>query len=350
MCSDISTAADFVMRINRQASKAVVEILRTGAILNEAKSQLAHGTFERMFEDHPDRMDQYIRMSARYARTFMKIAASNAIKNNSEKLAPNVKVLAELSRLPEEEANELISSGAITKATSAKCAKATIAKRNPSSDFKTTSDPQEKNRNPSESKSEPEVEFTKAVQLPKPIAKRLNDISELLEKAIKNDKFDAASAEGKLDILINQLKDPSSVTCESIDISTFPKTWKEKYDIALRKALREFQNKFDEAVSFRSKELIDAHMLPAWKRKIDYAETMQRNYQPDTRALTPDEYKKILICLHPDRVTDEGLKVQYTDAFNIFKGKKMKLVLLEPPTEQSPPLPSLFDEIIKMNK
>jgi hypothetical protein len=35
-------------------------------------------------------------------------------------------------------------------------------------------------------------------------------------------------------------------------------------------------------------------------------------------VLTGDEYRKILACLHPDRVADETMKKLYTEAFAIF--------------------------------
>ena len=136
----------------------------------------------------------------------------------------------------------------------------------------------------------------------------------------------------------------------NIDPSTLPATWKEKYDIALRKALKELQVKFDQAVSDRSKELINKHMLPGWKKKIDYAEKMEQSWRKDTYALSRQDYKKILICLHPDRVTDESLKSKYTEAFNIFKGKEDSLVMPEAPKDKTPPIPPSFDDIMRMKR
>lgn len=180
---EISLASDFVELINRQASAAVMEIIRTGELLIEAKGKLAHGLFERMFEDHPNRMPKYIRMSSRYGRTFMSIASSRAIKNNFANLGPNIKVLAELSKLSEDKANELISSGEITKTTSVSGAKAAIAKRNPSSDFKMPKNSHEPNRNPTETKSEPVTVSHQNLGLPQSILDGIDNLRDLLTKS-----------------------------------------------------------------------------------------------------------------------------------------------------------------------
>jgi len=144
---------------------------------------------------------------------------------------------------------------------------------------------------------------------------------------------------------IEKAKDEA--VCQPEDL---PKSWRDKFDIALRKQVREMQAQFNDAVSAKAKELVETYMLPAWRKKINYAEEMQRNWRTDTYALTRDEYKKILVCLHPDRVQDEALKLRYSQAFDIFKQKEKSLVFPEPPTEASPPVPDKFDDIIRMKR
>jgi hypothetical protein len=152
--------------------------------------------------------------------------------------------------------------------------------------------------------------------------------------------------------LCNELKHRANqAKAPDYDPELLPKSWKDKYDSALKKGLRELQHKFQEAVKAETHKFIEQHMIPEWKSKIQYAERIKRNlHNQKSHPLSRDEYKKILVCLHPDRVQNDALKARFSEAFEIFKRNEIHLATIDPPKSGGPDIPNNAEEIINMKR
>jgi hypothetical protein len=92
---------------------------------------------------------------------------------------------------------------------------------------------------------------------------------------------------------------------------------------------------------------INEMVLPEYNKK--YAE-FERGIKSRKGVMDRASYKKILGCLHPDRVQDADMKKRYEEAFNIFT--QLEKVLLD--ESQSPTdfikFPRTFEEMMAMRK
>jgi hypothetical protein len=124
-----------------------------------------------------------------------------------------------------------------------------------------------------------------------------------------------------------------------------------KLDRAIKAEVKRLQSEFAQAVHEQSKKDADEFiksMHPDWRRKIDFANSFKASRE-GAYPFTRDEFKKILTCLHPDRIQDEALKARFADAFGVFKSKEPLLVMPEPPTG-GPDFPHSADALIKRRK
>ena len=129
--------------------------------------------------------------------------------------------------------------------------------------------------------------------------------------------------------------------------SSLSMTAKQKLDAAIKVAQKKMQAEFDLKVQVEVRRRINEMVLPAYNKK--YAE-FERVIKSRKGIMSRVSYKKILSCLHPDRVQDAELKVRYEDAFNIFT--KLEKVLLD--ESQSPTdfikFPRTVEELMAMRK
>jgi hypothetical protein len=142
------------------------------------------------------------------------------------------------------------------------------------------------------------------------------------------------------DIVVDELK-VSNATADTVMVplrAAREKHHKESYPIQFSKAqkshvemainterkalLREFESK----VQYQAKLYIERHMPHLEKNrkelsdKIAMYDKMINNHKS---IFTPEEFKSILMCLHPD---GERTKERYEEAFRIFKAKEDQLV------------------------
>jgi hypothetical protein len=128
-------------------------------------------------------------------------------------------------------------------------------------------------------------------------------------------------------------------------------TAQSKLDRAIKAEVKRLQGEFARAVHEQSKKDADEFiksMHPDWRRKIDFANSFKLSRE-GAYPFTRDEFKKILTCLHPDRIQDDALKARFADAFGTFKSKESVLVMPEPPTG-GPDFPTTADDLIKRRK
>lgn len=88
--------------------------IRLGKRLCDAKAELGHGEFGRLFVDHPNPIEGALKFSSRWARVLMAIGSHAAIaanRNPSSVLPPNINTVYLLSRLPAPELDAAIARG-----------------------------------------------------------------------------------------------------------------------------------------------------------------------------------------------------------------------------------------------
>jgi hypothetical protein len=138
-----------------------------------------------------------------------------------------------------------------------------------------------------------------------------------------------------------QIVTEQPVTKLEIDPATLSLSAQEKLAIALRQQQRQFEQRVRDEVRKRLDEMV----LPHHVKKLADAQAIiaaRKGVMP--RA----DYKKILACLHPDRVSAE-LKAKYTEAFHILS--ELEIVLCkeaELPTEAAD-FPSTLAEMMARN-
>ncbi len=118
----------------------------------------------------------------------------------------------------------------------------------------------------------------------------------------------------------------ASVTRADLSLSA-----QEKFDAALRHAKRKLELEFDQRVLDECKLRIEESILPAYRKDlVDAAATLRSR----NGILPLAMFKKILSCLHPDRVGPE-LQQRYQDAFTAFKAlERVILSEAEMPTPE----------------
>jgi hypothetical protein len=131
-----------------------------------------------------------------------------------------------------------------------------------------------------------------------------------------------------------------------IDPATFPKTTKEKVELWQRRELRRMEAEYEQKLRDKLKEHYD-RLLPEYEEKLREAEQTIKRRQGIMSAAT---FKKILTCLHPDRIQDEGLKRRFADAFNSFKRLELLLVAEDEKPTAEMPWPKTYAEMMAMKE
>lgn len=129
-----------------------------------------------------------------------------------------------------------------------------------------------------------------------------------------------------------------------IDPKSLSITSREKLDAAMRQHKRKLELQFSDRVSDEVRKRLEDTILPHYsKTYADYKAVLKSRKGCMDRAT----YKKILACLHPDRVQDAVLKKRYEEAFRLFTELE-KVVLNE---KESPTsfidIPSTYEDLTK---
>jgi hypothetical protein len=116
-----------------------------------------------------------------------------------------------------------------------------------------------------------------------------------------------------------------------IDRSQLPLTAQQKLDAAIRQHKRKLELEFEIGVLEECKRRLDEISLPHYAKEL---EELERSITSRKGIMDRVTYRKILSCLHPDRVADPVLKKRYEEAFRLFTElEKRVLDERESPTE-----------------
>ena len=101
--------------VNRHLSRAAQEVIKAGAALLQAKQDVGHGQFERLFQDHQRPVASPIRCTVRYGRMLMDIAKHAVLRKpeHSSVLPSAVSTLHALAQLPAATVQRALISGMI---------------------------------------------------------------------------------------------------------------------------------------------------------------------------------------------------------------------------------------------
>src|SRR6185312_7101668 len=100
-------------------------------------------------------------------------------------------------------------------------------------------------------------------------------------------------------------------------------TARQKLDLAIRQHKRKLDAEFHAAVNACVDEFLENTIMP--KFQAEQAEA-RRVMESRKGILDKKAFRKIVECLHSDRVIDPVLKPKYDEAFMIFKGLEKRLL------------------------
>jgi len=103
-------------RVTEHLQKGVEAILAAGRAMLDAKAELEHGEWERMFQDHPNAVARPIPMSHNSGTVYMKIASHPILSkgDHGHLLPPSWRTLYELTKVPEKRLERAIERGLVT--------------------------------------------------------------------------------------------------------------------------------------------------------------------------------------------------------------------------------------------
>lgn len=96
------------------------------------------------------------------------------------------------------------------------------------------------------------------------------------------------------------------------------------------------------------KKTIYAQVVKDVQEKVNFADSYRPSFAQSKYGLTKDQYNFLLKCFHPDathHIKDETLTARFSEAFQILKNAKEKLVPPEKLILKASPLPSTGDEL-----
>jgi transposase-like protein len=131
-----------------------------------------------------------------------------------------------------------------------------------------------------------------------------------------------------------------------IDPATLSLSAQQKLGAAIRQHQRKLDHEFEARVLAGIQERLEATVLPHYKKtEAQYRVIIKSRKGVMDRAT----YKKILSCLHPDRV-DPSLARRYEEAFNLFT--KLEAVLLKEKESPTPSvkMPTTYAEMMAMKQ
>jgi transcriptional regulator with XRE-family HTH domain len=122
-------------------------------------------------------------------------------------------------------------------------------------------------------------------------------------------------------------------------------TAQQKFDAAIRQRTRKLEIEIEARIRAEHQRWLNEVSLPQYAKELAELERSITSRKGVMDRLT---YRKILACLHPDRVQDPALKKRYEEAFRLFTGlEKRVLDEKESPTTFRK-MPRTYEELMAM--
>lgn len=110
-----------------------------------------------------------------------------------------------------------------------------------------------------------------------------------------------------------------------VDPNTLSTTAAQKLEVAIRQHKRKLDQEFEARIQIEYKARFDKH-FPDMQKRYNEAfrekETYRKFMDQQKKVFTPDQFKVILMCLHPDGERSAG---KLTEAFRLFNAKRFAL-------------------------
>jgi hypothetical protein len=131
----------------------------------------------------------------------------------------------------------------------------------------------------------------------------------------------------------------------AVDPAALSISAQEKLAASIRQHKRKLDLEFEHRVLAECKRRLDEISLPHYAKEL--AE-LERSIRSRKRVMDRITYRKILACLHPDRVHDPMMKRRYEEAFRLFTElEKSVLDEKESPTKLRQ-MPRTYEELMAM--
>lgn len=130
------------------------------------------------------------------------------------------------------------------------------------------------------------------------------------------------------------------------DSSTFARTTKEQFDRAVRVAVAEAREQFEDEVRAKVQKKYDEIFIPHAFEKAEYADAVLASRHG---IMSRADFMKVLSCLHPDTATSPW-KERCSEAFDLFKKMERLLVKQEPNGIKPSDLPRTMEELLARRK
>jgi hypothetical protein len=130
-----------------------------------------------------------------------------------------------------------------------------------------------------------------------------------------------------------------------VDRRDLSMTAQEKFDAAIRQHKRKQDMEFEARCREDCRRWLNEVSLPQYTKEISEIERSIRSRKGVMDRIT---YRKILACLHPDRVQDHILKKRYEEAFRLFTDLEKHVLDEKQSPTQFRSMPRTYEELMAM--
>jgi len=122
-------------------------------------------------------------------------------------------------------------------------------------------------------------------------------------------------------------------------------TAQQKFDTAIRQAKRKLEIEIETKCREDLQRWLNEVTLPQYAKELGVLERSIRERKGIMDRIT---YRKILACLHPDRVIDPALKKRYEEAFRLFTELEKRVLDEKESPTQFRKMPRTYEELMAM--
>lgn len=339
MTNEIAAVEAWSEKIATAWRDTVQGIIKTGQLLVEAWRDLkgAHGAWSRLIGDggHKSKLP----FSPYTAKALVAIAKDEKIRRHAYELPPHWDTLYKLTQLSDDEFQAAITDGRIHPGMERSEVKKLQQSEQPSP-LKKDGTPKQKPRpKPGKEKAESKPQTGREPQIEPAVKQAIAEafLDEGKSRVAVATEYDVGENTVKLAVAEEKgRRDPY------IDPETLPKTTQEKLEIAIRQATRKLEADFERRVREAVRQELDDMVLPYYNKKLEEYDEVIKSRKG---VLTNEEYRLIISCLHPDRVSDPETKERFERAFSAFKSHEVALRSEKDMPTTSVTLPRNWEEL-----
>jgi hypothetical protein len=130
-----------------------------------------------------------------------------------------------------------------------------------------------------------------------------------------------------------------------IDPATLSLTAQQKLAAAIRQHKRNLDLEFEARCREECQRWLNDVSLPQYAKELT---ELERTISERRGVMDRITYKKILACLHPDRVQDHALKKRYEEAFRLFTDLEKRVLNEKESPTRFRQMPRTYEELMAM--